>query len=206
MSDFFSRYDVYAVAGSRYCYQDTNVLRNHFGIRDSAQLRSIEADISAARQSELLENPVNGRFTSNHLCQIHRRLLSDVYPFAGHFRHEDIAKGDTRFLAHHEIPQKLKVLLIQLQQEHFLSGLDTDLLIRRSAYYMAELNYIHPFREGNGRVIREFMRLLYLRNGYRVDWGAVEVEELLQAMIDSVFDTTHLESVLEQCLGKIESD
>lgn len=63
--------------------------------------------------------------------------------------------------------------------------------------------YIHPFREGNGRAIREFMRLLYLRNGYYIHWDAVSVDTLLQAMIDSIYDTTSLESVLEQCLERI---
>ena len=47
--------------------------------------------------------------------------------------------------------------------------------LQRTAYYFAELNYIHPFREGNGRATREFMRLLFLLNGYEVDWGAASV-------------------------------
>lgn len=199
MSDF-SRYDVYAVFSSAYCYRDSNVLRNRFDIRDGTQLRMIEADISAARQSELLTQPVTGRFTASHLCRIHRRLLGDIYPFAGTFRREDIAKGQTRFLAHSQIPQKLKHLLRQLREENYLSGLSREFLIQRSAFYLAELNYIHPFREGNGRAIREFMRLLYLHSGYHVNWGAVPVDELLQAMVDSVYDTTHLEQVLSVCL------
>jgi len=203
MSDSFSRYDVYSIVGSRYCYQNTNVLRNRFGIRDGNVLRMIEADISAARQSEMLETPVSGRFTQNHLRRIHRRLLGDVYFFAGSFRREDIAKGSTRFLTHNEISTQLEKVLSQLRQENFLTELDYDTLVKRSAWYMAELNYIHPFREGNGRVIREFMRLLYLQNGYHVRWDAVEVEDLLQAMIDSVFDTGHLEEVLAQCLKKM---
>lgn len=65
---------------------------------------------------------------------------------------------------------------------------------------MAELNYIHPFREGNGRATREFMRLLFLRNGYKVDWSAVPVDKLLQAMVDSIYDTAQLEDVLDKCL------
>ena len=200
MSDSFGRYDVYAVYASIYCYRNTSVLRNRFQIRDNQTLRMIEADISAARQSELLEHPLNGHFSPNHLCRIHQKLLGDVYPFAGHYRREDIAKGSTRFLAHQDIPRKLSHLLQQLQAEKSLMGLDRSELIVRSAYYMAELNYIHPFREGNGRAVREFMRLLYLRNGYLVDWGAVSVDELLQAMIDSVFDAGHLENVLDRCL------
>ncbi len=35
MDSGFGKYDVYAVAGSIYCYRDTNVLKNHFGLRDS---------------------------------------------------------------------------------------------------------------------------------------------------------------------------
>ena len=200
MSDSFSRYDVYAVAGSLYCYKDTNVLRNHFGLQDSMRLRVIEAEISAARQSEMLESPVSGRFSTAHLCRIHRGLFGDVYPFAGHLRYEDIAKGETRFLAHHQIREKLFHLLDELRKERFLDGADRDYLVQRSAYYMAELNYIHPFREGNGRAIREFMRLLFLRQGYSVDWSAVPVDHLLQAMIDSVYDTEPLTQVLSQCL------
>lgn len=76
-------------------------------------------------------------------------------------------------------------------------------MVVRCAYYMAELNYIHPFREGNGRTIREFMRLLFLHNGYFVDWGAVSIDEILEAMIESVYDTNHLTQILERCLRTI---
>ena len=69
----------------------------------------------------------------------------------------------------------------------------------------AELNYIHPFREGNGRATREFMRQLFLLNGYEVDWGAVPVEQLLHAMEESVFDTNELERVLRDCLQNAET-
>lgn len=62
------------------------------------------------------------------------------------------------------------------------------------------MNYIHPFREGNGRAVREFIRLLYLKRGYRIRWDAVSAEELLSAMIDSLYDTAHLEEVLMQCI------
>ena len=200
MSDAFNRYDVYAITGSLYCYKDSNVLRNHFGLRDSEQLRMIESEISAARQSEMLEHPIPGRFTTTHLCNIHRKLFGDVYPFAGHLRYEDIAKGETRFLANHQIKEKLQHLLDELRNEQVLDSSDKNSLIQRSAYYMAELNYIHPFREGNGRAIREFMRLLFLRQGYSVDWSAVPVDHLLQVMVDSVYDTEPLTQVLSQCI------
>jgi cell filamentation protein len=200
MADGFGKYDVYAVAGSIYCYADTNVLKNRFGIRNNEQLKQIEADITAIRQNDLLTHPITGRFTPNHLCRIHRYLFSDVYPFAGHYRKEDIMKGTTRFLAHGEISGKLSALLAKLKQESYLQELSRTQVVQRSAYYFAELNYIHPFREGNGRSTREFMRQLYAQCGYEIVWNAVPVEQLLLAMEESVYRTTALEQVLEVCL------
>ncbi len=204
MADSFSRYDVYAVTGSRYCYPDTSVLKNRFGLKDIAQLKKVEADISAVRQNDLLEHPIAGRFTVTHLCSIHRYLFGDVYPFAGRFRREDIMKGTTRFLARQQISEKLIKLLDELHTENLLRNLHPENFLQRASYYFAELNYIHPFREGNGRSIREFMRQLFLLNGYEVDWGAVSVESFLHAMEESVYDTGELERVLQECLRKTE--
>lgn len=200
MADPFGKYDVYSVASSIYCYPDSSVLKNKLDIRDPVLLRKVEADLSSARQAEIFRTPVVGRFTATHLCNIHRKLLGDVYSFAGHFRREDIAKGTTRFVTYSQIKEKLQRLLGQLQQEKWLENVPFEAFVARSAYYMAELNYIHPFREGNGRAIREFMRLLFLHNGYVVQWDAVDVEALLNAMIDSVYDTAYLEQILKQCL------
>lgn len=205
MADGFGKYDVYAVSGSIYCYGDTGVLKNRLGIRDGRKLKALEADITTIRQSDLLTNPIPGRFTANHLCRIHRYLFGDLYPFAGHFRREDIMKGTTRFLTHRDIKAKLMRLLNELASEKFLAGFDFDVLIERSAYYFAELNYIHPFREGNGRTTREFMRLLFAENGYEVDWAKVSADQLLAAMEASVFDTTELKRVLQKCLQRNES-
>jgi len=200
MADPFGKYDVYSVASSIYCYPDSSVLKNKLDVRDPVLLRKVEADLSSARQAEIFRTPVVGRFTATHLCNIHRKLLGDVYSFAGHFRREDIAKGPTRFVTYSQIKEKLQRLLGQLQQEKWLENVPFEAFAARSAYYMAELNYIHPFREGNGRAIREFIRLLFLHNGYVVQWDAVDVEALLNAMIDSVYDTAHLEQILKQCL------
>lgn len=202
MANGFGRYDVYTVAGSIYCYKDTNVLKNRFGIQDSSTLKEIEADVSAIRQNDLLSNPVRGRFTVTHLCKIHRCLLGDIYAFAGHFRREDIMEGTTRFLAHGRIKPQLTQLLHELKLENYLLDFDFEGLIDRSAYYFAELNYIHPFREGNGRATREFMRQLYALNGYEVNWSSVTTEALLSAMEVSVFDTGDLKGILRNCLQK----
>lgn len=68
---------------------------------------------------------------------------------------------------------------------------------------MAELNIIHPFREGNGRAIREFIRELAEQLGYKADWNRVDKENLMDAMIKSVFDTTELKRLFNVILFKI---
>lgn len=71
------------------------------------------------------------------------------------------------------------------------------------SYYLAELNYVHPFREGNGRSIREFLRLLIEMNGCMANWTAAGAEAFMEAMIESVFDSNSLVPVLENCIAKV---
>ena len=75
-----------------------------------------------------------------------------------------------------------------------------DKVFDNLAYVMAELNIIHPFREGNGRSIREFIRLMAKRMGYDLNWGNVDKEELLEASILSVDNYKVLIRVLEACV------
>jgi len=65
---------------------------------------------------------------------------------------------------------------------------------------MSELNIIHPFREGNGRAIREFIRCLALKSGFILNWNAVTNSEILDASISSVNDISHLIKVIRRCI------
>ena len=93
----FSRYDVYTTVQSIYCYPDRDVLKNRLNIRNHAELKQAEEEFVAVKQLVLLQDPIKGRFTMNHLLRIHRFLFEDVYPFAGPLRREQISKGDTLF-------------------------------------------------------------------------------------------------------------
>ena len=69
---------------------------------------------------------------------------------------------------------------------------------------MSELNVLHPFREGNGRTIREFIRQLALKNDYILNLKKVEPQEMLNASIKSIVETEELENIIKKCLEKIE--
>ena len=87
----------------------------------------------------------------------------------------------------------------QLKKKNFLRHLEINIFFEQLAYYMAEINMIHPFREGNGRAIREYIRCLALANGYVINWNVVDKEHLLDAMIMSVNKDY---SSLKYCLYK----
>jgi len=47
------------------------------------------------------------------------------------------------------------------------------------------LNSIHPFREGNGRAQREFIRQLGAEAGQSINWSRVNREQMYNASIES---------------------
>ena len=153
------------------------------------------------RQYELEhENPIKGRFGAAHLKKIHKYIFRDIYPFAGKYRVEDMWKGETFFYKTEYIEENLTKLLEALKQENYLRELDIEVFPSRIAYYMSEMNMIHPFREGNGRTIREFMRQLALRAGYEIDWSLVEPETLLKA---SILSADKVLEPLIKCISQV---
>ncbi len=196
--------DLYEARNSIYCYKDSDVLVNKFDIHDNKKLEEIERKIVLAKLYELRQNRQIENFDITHFVGIHKFLFEDIYPFAGLFRNENIAKGNFSFAEWEYIEDQLKKLLDQLKEENYLQNLDRDTFIKRLSYYMAELNVLHPFREGNGRIIREFIRQLAYRNGYVLNLKNINPKEMLHACIRSVVDTTQLETIISECLEKEE--
>lgn len=78
-----------------------------------------------------------------------------MYPFAGKIRKETIWKGDTAFCDCRFISDNLNSLFSKLKADKFLVGLNIKGFSVKAAAFLDELNMIHPFREGNGRAIRD---------------------------------------------------
>lgn len=192
--------DLYEKGHSIYCYENTDILTNNLQIKDVKKLQIYEAKISAAKLLGLRKDGITGQFNIEHLKQIHKYLFEDIYPFAGEFRKENISKGEFRFAQFQYIETELESLLDKLKKENYLQGLGKDKIANRLAFYLAELNVLHPFREGNGRTNREFIRQLALKNGYKLSLNKVPAKQILEASIESIVDTTKLEKILFECL------
>jgi cell filamentation protein len=186
----------------KYCYPGTNVLKNKLDIHDLDFLHQAERDYSAIRQAELVKKGVTGDFSMKHLCSIHKQLFQDIYTWAGKTRTVDISKG-TVFCLVQFIDSQFDDMYCKLKKENFLKNIaDKMEMSVRLAYYLGELNMIHPFREGNGRTQRIYIEQLCLNNGrFEIDFTEITKEEMIAASVKSANASNDLlEKLLFKCL------
>ncbi|MBU3626181.1 Fic family protein [Polynucleobacter sp. JS-Safj-400b-B2] len=173
-----SRYD----ADDTYCYPGTDVLRNKAEITNAQDLDTYEGELSTLRSIEILERPIAGQFDLAHLQRIHLALFQDVYDWAGKIRTVDISRDNSRFANVRFIESAANDIFNKLARENWLKELDSNSLSKRLAHYLSEINALHPFREGNGRVQRIFISKLSESAGYQLDYSDLEQEQIYQAM------------------------
>jgi cell filamentation protein len=189
-----------------YVYPETNVLRNLRDIRDAGQLSKFEAIATTRRTVELEHKPIQGRFDARHLQEIHHHIFQDVYEWAGAFRTVNISKSGDPFAFVEHIVSSLDKTFAELKRELHLVDWDSDRFALRGAYYLGEINAVHPFREGNGRAQREFIRELGLHSGLMIDWRQISREEMIEASRRSLrIDNAGLEQLLRKALDKSAS-
>ncbi len=186
-----------------YCYPNSDVLKNKIGIQDMEKLQRLERRLTMLRILELVDKPIQGKFDLQHLCLIHRYIFQDVYDWAGEIRKVDIAKG-SMFCNVKFIESQAAEIFKKLKGEDYLQGLNEENTAGRLAYYFSEINALHPFREGNGRSQREFIRTLALHIGYVINFAKVSKEEMLKASKDSFLcDYGKMEQLFKKCINQI---
>ena len=135
---------------------EDKVLRNKLGIWDEDSLNEAERMITSYKLAKLYLDTGAQSFDANHLKSIHKFLFEDIYPFAGEFRRENISKRITFCLVQFIEPELDRTLKNAIKMVPKL--VDRDTLLRYITELYSDLDMIHPFREGNGRTEREFMR------------------------------------------------
>ncbi len=188
-----------------YLDSETGVLKNKLGIGNEDELNKAEASLVAWRSFQLAQKPIQGHFDLDHLKVIHKHLFGDVYEWAGELRDIDLAKGDSYFANHTHIVSAAQPFFEKLAKEGYLKGLDAAAFSDRAAYYLGEINALHPFREGNGRVQREFINHLAYKNGYFIEWKNISQPDMIQASIDSIQrgDNTKFATFIRDNLRKL---
>ncbi|WP_347591183.1 Fic family protein [Acrocarpospora sp. B8E8] len=149
------------------------MLRNKLGISDLRRLRAAEAGLTLAALADLGTRTLPGSYDLAHLQSFHREIFGDLYPWAGEIRVVGIAKSDPFCLPQHIASYSAEVFGA-LAKERYLHGLPRDGFVDRLTHYFAEVNAIHPFREGNGRTQRAFFGQLSREAGWPIDWSGLD--------------------------------
>ena len=174
-----------------YLYFGTDVLRNVPGLRDSEQLAAFEALNTGARVYELLQNPIVGGFDLGHLKAIHRHIFQDVFTWAGELRTTVLGKAEylgqplAWFTPPHLLEHEVELIFKSLHRAKLLHGLRRLEFACQAAQLLAEINKLHPFREGNGRTQRLFIDAVARQAGHQLRFEVVSRERMVRASIEA---------------------
>ena len=164
MSNFYNYVD------PDYTYTDpkTGILRNLADITDQDILLFVESGAVAKRIKELYENPIKIKGIES-LFEIHGHLFRDIYSWAGKKRKVEISKEGKQFFSTTHFENAYIFIDTLISDYKKISRNNKNQLAEKLAQILDNVNYLHPFREGNGRVQREFLRLLALEKGLNLN-------------------------------------
>ena len=165
-----------------YAYQGTETLKNRLGLRDPAQLEAFELEMTALRANEALPA---GNFDPAHFARVHHHLFQDVYEWAGKYRTVRTSKDGNPFCFPENIRSEMKKQFAELHSGACFKTDQPHVFIEALAHFLAELNAIHAFREGNGRAQLSFVSLVAARCGFPLNFTRIKRETFLPAMIAS---------------------
>ena len=191
-----------------YFIEGTNVLKNKLGITNKEELSKNEKIITLKKLAYLEMFPIEGKFDSDHLRKIHYFLFNDIYYFAVEYRKCEMARF-REFVNPDEIEVRLKNELDKMNKE-----VKNILSIDGYSYFLAEEYYelmvIHPFREGNGRSVREFLREFVLSKkeqlpfNVELDFTKINPDEFLMAVKDKYLYPSLLQMLFKNALVKAD--
>jgi cell filamentation protein len=148
----------------KYTYRN-GVLVNLANIEDEKILLAFESLKVSKRVEELFEKSIKIN-TSESLLAIHQYLFQDVYEWAGKVRTVNISKDGKPFFDGERFHIGFKYIDTLISEYRTVSKTEKRLIAEKLAEILDNVNYLHPFREGNGRTQREFIRLLALEKGF----------------------------------------
>ena len=153
-----------------YTYTDskTGILRNLADITDPDDLLFFESTAVIKRAKELEANPIT-IYNAETLLDIHHYLFQDVYQWAGQKRTVEISKQGKQFFLTAYFDRGFVYVDTLITNYRKSKPSEKIKIAGLLAELLDSINYLHPFREGNGRVQREFIRILALEKGYTLN-------------------------------------
>ena len=196
---------MYDSINSKYTYGMTDVLKNKLNIRNEEELKEYEKKVVALKLLSIRKavyEKFENNFNEERLRFIHKYLFSEVYYFAGEYREENITKDNFKFSDYRYIKDNIKIIMEKISLDK-LTNLTEDELVRFISSIMTDLNVLHPFREGNGRATREFIRELLEYLGYEIDFFLIDYDKIIEASKIAVIDESKQIELLKKFIRKV---
>ncbi|MBR3162195.1 MAG: Fic family protein [Bacilli bacterium] len=179
-----------------YFYPGTNILKNNLNIKDKYKLKKAEATYTFKKLFELRNLPLDEDINKNRLNDIHKYLFKEIYPFAGEYRKVDMSKERGTFLeinSPEDIDTELNLLFEKTNEMiNHCHSINEFCEVLSTLY--TYLIFIHPYREGNGRTIREFLREYSLKKSEEIGLGKLELDwsKVIREELDKYLEIAHI--------------
>ena len=154
----------YVDLDNSYIDPNTGLLKNLQDITDPDVLLFVESSAVTKRLQELYKNPIEIKGIES-LLLIHKHLFQDIYVWAGQKRTVEISKDGKQFFPIPHFDNAFRYINQLITEFRYIPKNNKTDLSEKLAEILDNINYLHPFREGNGRVQREFLRLLAKAKG-----------------------------------------
>jgi cell filamentation protein len=173
-----------------YTYTDptTGVLRNLQDINDFDVLLFVETGAVTKRLQELYESPISIKGIDS-LFEIHRHLFQDIYVWAGKKRMVEISKDGKQFFPTSHFDNAFRYIDQLIAEFKKIPKGNKKLLAEKLAEILDTINYLHPFREGNGRSQREFLRLLALEKGLTLSLNPPDIRSVYERYMKGTIES-----------------
>ena len=162
------------------------MIKNKFNIQDGAKLDLMERTTTTLRIAQAMTEIVFENVDFLFYKNLHKYVFGDIYEWAGNIRRVEMSKRGTRFCSVDEIENRGNNLFKRLRNNNYLNSFTGDDFINEFTELYCNLNYLHPFREGNGRTQRLFLNMLLLFIGKQMDFSKIDKDLLMIATIKSV--------------------
>lgn len=194
-------YSSYKYIDPDYTYTDpkAGLLRNLQDIKDPDVLVFVESGAVTKRLQELYENPVKIKGI-DCLFEIHKHLFQDIYVWAGKKRTVEISKDGKQFFPTSHFQNAFRFIDRLIAEFKKIPKDDKKTLAEKLAEILDVVNYLHPFREGNGRTQREFLRLLALEKGLTLNLNPPDNKSIYEQYMKGTIESdvpTLTELILE---------
>ena len=160
-------------------YPDTDIPRNKLNIKNLALLDEIEKQLfDLLYIKRFNELPFN--ISAGYISDLHFLVFSGLYKWAGQYRNVDMSKGDTRFANWKFLDRLMSEW--ETNSNNRLSEFDgsVESMASITAFINIEFIAVHPFREGNGRIIRFLLDQIAVNSGFDKIWGNQEFSDAFQ--------------------------